>query len=194
MSGDLISRSALRKNICSKECDISEFKTDAELNAFLLGLNAKQIAVMECLSDIPTAYDLDRICRRISEYKDMDNLLDADHAIKIVKSGECSEWLEAVADELESSAKPKWIPAEEPPKNDKYILLSFENFSVPQVGRYEEDECGGAYYLGDEEKSCISQDLIVNAWMPLPKAYREDEEEILECGQPNEIGGRKRKG
>jgi len=105
------------------------------------------------------------------------------------EDGECSEWLETVADELESSAKPKWIPAKEPPKNDKYILLSFENFSVPQVGRYEEDEGGGAYHLGDEEKSCISQELIVNAWMPLPKAYRADEEKILEYGQSNEKAG-----
>lgn len=105
------------------------------------------------------------------------------------EDGECSEWLEAVADELESSAKPKWIPAEEPPKDNKYILMSFENFSVPQVGRYEEDEKGGAFYMGDSEMRCICIDLIVNAWMPLPKAYRDDEEEILEYGQSNGKAG-----
>lgn len=26
-----------------------------------------------------------------------------------------------------------WVPAEEPPKNSNYILLSFENFTVPLV-------------------------------------------------------------
>ncbi len=41
-------------------------------------------------------------------------------------------------------------------------------------------ECGmpsgrsGAYYVGDDEESCISQDLIVNAWKPLPEPYRKD--------------------
>lgn len=31
-------------------------------------------------------------------------------------------------------------------KNDDYILLSFMNFTVPQVGRYEDNN----FYLGDE--------------------------------------------
>lgn len=67
-----------------------------------------------------------------------------------------------------------WIPVEERlPKDDKYILLSFENFSLPLVGRYDEDAEGGAFYLGDcvEEDTCISMDLLVNAWMPLPEPY-----------------------
>lgn len=34
-----------------------------------------------------TAYDMDKVCRKINENKDMDNLIDADLAIKIVKSG-----------------------------------------------------------------------------------------------------------
>ena len=67
-----------------------------------------------------------------------------------------------------------WIPVEERyPENDNYILLSFKNFSCPQVGRYEEDENGGAFYLGDEQETCVSQDLFVNAWQPLPKSYTE---------------------
>lgn len=68
-----------------------------------------------------------------------------------------------------------WIPADEPPKTGDYILLSFANFNLPLVGRYETDGKGGAYYVGDEEENCISKDLIVNAWMPLPEPYREDE-------------------
>lgn len=63
----------------------------------------------------------------------------------------------------------EWIPSEEPPANNDYILLSFANFSVPLVGRYEENEEGGAFYIGDDEESCISQNMIVNRWMPLPK-------------------------
>lgn len=66
-----------------------------------------------------------------------------------------------------------WIPCDERlPEEDEYILLSFSNFSVPLVGRYEEDENGGAFYVGDEDESCVSQGAFVNAWQPLPKVYQ----------------------
>ena len=66
-----------------------------------------------------------------------------------------------------------WIPVEEElPETDKYILLSFSNFSIPCVGRYEEDENGGAFYVGDDDETCISQDMFVNAWMNLPAQYQ----------------------
>ena len=85
-----------------------------------------------------------------------------DKAIKIVKKAA-------------KKSNSGWIPVEERfPEDDKYILLSFSNFSVPCVGRYEEDEEGGAFYLGDEDETCVSQDLFVNAWMPLPPCYKEE--------------------
>lgn len=75
--------------------------------------------------------------------------------------------------------KSGWIPVTERlPENDSYVLMSFENFSLPLVGRYVDDEeLGGAWYLGDciDEDTCLANDLFVNAWMPLPKPYREDE-------------------
>ena len=52
------------------------------------------------------------------------------------------------------------------------MLLSFENFGVPMVGRYEEDENGGSYYIGDDMEPCITQDIFVNAWQPLPQPYQ----------------------
>ena len=69
-----------------------------------------------------------------------------------------------------------WIPIDEKlPPDDSFVLLSFSNFSVPIVGRYEEDEDGGGnFFAGDEDEPLISQDLFVNAWMPLPKPYEED--------------------
>lgn len=70
----------------------------------------------------------------------------------------------------------KWIPADRPPKPEEYVLLSFGNFSVPVVGMYREDEGGGAYYVGDDDETCISQGLFVNAWMPLTEPYRGGEE------------------
>lgn len=55
----------------------------------------------------------------------------------------------------------RWIPVDEGyPENDDYILLSFENFSVPQVGRYEDNN----FYVGDDMVPLIKQDIYVNAW------------------------------
>ena len=75
--------------------------------------------------------------------------------------------------------KSGWIPVtERVPENDDYVLMSFENFSLPLVGRYVDDgKLGGAWYLGDcfDEDTCLANDLFVNAWMPLPEPYREDE-------------------
>ena len=72
-----------------------------------------------------------------------------------------------------------WIPVDErlPDTND-YILLSFSNFTIPVVGRYETEKDGsGAFYVGDELETCVSQMLFVNAWMELPEPYKESEKE-----------------
>lgn len=69
-----------------------------------------------------------------------------------------------------------WIPCDERyPDTDEYILLSFENFSIPIIGRYEEDVEGGAFYAGDEEETLASHGLVVNAWRGLPEPYSEKE-------------------
>lgn len=70
-----------------------------------------------------------------------------------------------------------WIPVTERlPEDDKYIMVSFKNFTLPDIGRYETDKDGNdAFYPGDEDKSYVSQGLFVNAWMPLPESYRESE-------------------
>ena len=87
------------------------------------------------------------------------------------------EFLE-VLDEVEKEQNNGWIPCKDRlPETNKYILLSFSNFSVPVVGRYEEDEDGGAFYIGDDEEPCISRLVFVNAWMELPEPYKEGEEE-----------------
>ena len=81
------------------------------------------------------------------------------------------DYIENMDDEKENG----WIPVSERlPKSGEYILLSFENFSLPVVGRYEgnKDE-GGNFYVGDDTETCLEEELIVNAWMPLPEPYRE---------------------
>ena len=88
------------------------------------------------------------------------------------------EFLE-VLDEVEKEHNNGWIPVgERIPDTNDYILLSFSNFTIPVVGRYEAEEDGsGAFYIGDELETCLSQDLFVNAWQQLPEPYKECEEE-----------------
>lgn len=67
-----------------------------------------------------------------------------------------------------------WIPCSERlPDTDDYILVSFENYGIPDIARYEANESGGAFYPGDEEESYVSFGLFVNAWQPLPEPYKE---------------------
>lgn len=67
----------------------------------------------------------------------------------------------------------EWIPVEEQlPEDESYILLSFSNFSIPLIGRCEQDGDGGStFYEGDDDVPLTVHDLYVNAWMPLPEAY-----------------------
>ena len=68
-----------------------------------------------------------------------------------------------------------WIPvAERLPENDRYVLLSFKNYSLPLAGRCETDEEGSAFYIGDEAVSCSEMGVFVNAWMELPEPYEPD--------------------
>ena len=94
-----------------------------------------------------------------------------DHKMK-VDVVDCNADLQRLMDE--QATINGWVPCDERyPDTDKYILLSFANFSIPLVGRYEEDEEGGAFYVGDDDESCVSHGVIVNAWMPLQECYKE---------------------
>ena len=59
------------------------------------------------------------------------------------------------------------------PDPDEYVLVSFENFSLPMIGRYTvDDDDSGTFRIGDDDDSFAQHDLFVNAWMPLPEPYR----------------------
>lgn len=75
----------------------------------------------------------------------------------------------------------RWIPVgERLPDSDEYILLSFDNFTLPDIGRYEVgSDLSGAFYPGDDDKSYVSYGLFVSAWMPLPERYEADAKDIL---------------
>ena len=47
--------------------------------------------------------------------------------------------------------------------------------TMPDIARYEENDEGGTFYPGDDEKSYSSYGIFVNAWMPLPEPYREEQ-------------------
>lgn len=86
--------------------------------------------------------------------------------------------IEAAISALEEQDKHRWISVEERlPEDDGYIILSFENFSLPMVGKYTSYYGGGGeFYVcnRDNENTCFSQDLRVIAWMPLPAPYQEE--------------------
>ena len=72
----------------------------------------------------------------------------------------------------EEREKRRWIPvAERIPDSDRYVLLSFQNFTGLLVGRCETDEEGSAFFVGDETVSCSKMGVFVNAWMELPERY-----------------------
>lgn len=93
------------------------------------------------------------------------------------------QMLERVArlsDEIErmkGEEQQQWIPvAEKLPEPETYILVSFDNCSLPDIATYRVDDDGsGAFYPGDEDYTYLSVGLFVNAWMSLPKPYREEE-------------------
>lgn len=96
------------------------------------------------------------------------------HPITHQYGANCMNVIKKFVQEVAEEYNDGWISCSEKfPDNESYILLSFDNFSVPCVGRYKQDESGGAFYIGDDDETCISQDLYVNAWQPLPVPYKE---------------------
>lgn len=68
----------------------------------------------------------------------------------------------------------QWIPiTERTPEDESYVLVSFENATMVDIARYEEDNEGGRFYPGDEDEAYSKYGIYVNAWMPLPEPYRE---------------------
>lgn len=123
---------------------------------------------------------LEKILGEIEELKRNQDSKNQDFVTGYISALSTVEGVIAGLDEAKDINVPSndgWIPVDERlPEDDRYILLSFENFSLPLVERYEENEKGGAFYLGDcdEEDTCISNDLYVNAWTYLPERYKGD--------------------
>lgn len=89
------------------------------------------------------------------------------------------DMIEQLLADLEQDEKENgWIPVSERfPDSDKPILVSFKNLPFPMVGRYTANDDGGGVFrvTAGEDESFIEHDfLYVNAWMELPKCYKED--------------------
>lgn len=72
-----------------------------------------------------------------------------------------------------------WTPIEEKlPDVDEdgisdLLMLSYENYSVPDIGRYYQEKDGDGWFgLGDEEEPLSRIGLFVNAWRPMLEPYR----------------------
>lgn len=111
--------------------------------------------------------------------KDKNKLAEAmEKLAEFEEKEKCGEWLDAIelakiAIALQSQT---WIPCSERlPEDESYILVSFKNSTMPDIARYEENDEGGMFYPGDDEKSYSSYGFFANAWMSLPKPYREEE-------------------
>ena len=72
-----------------------------------------------------------------------------------------------------------WMPIDEEVPSDEpntttWVICSFENGDIPMIGRYITDQdSSGAFYMPSMNRTFLSIDKIVNAWMPLPESYRE---------------------
>lgn len=141
---------------------------------------------MKAIEEQPTAFDVNGVVEQLKNeadrsYADFEKYADEvgitettdddwhymglKRAIEIIK-----------AEEHRRSEKNGWIPVDELlPDPDKYLLISFKNFSVPMVGRYTaDDEDNRTFRIGDDDETFKENDLFVNAWMYLPKCYRKE--------------------
>lgn len=102
-----------------------------------------------------------------------------------------------LSDEIErmkGEERQRWIPvAEKLPEPETYILVSFDNYTLPDIAIYRVDDDGsGAFYVGALDCTYLSVGLFVNAWMPLPEPYRAEVEEkrledVMRCPYCNYI-------
>ena len=105
-------------------------------------------------------------------------------AIKLIKNRLIGnqrerEAVSMVVDALERYWRPIRSEDDLPPLDEdgysEKLLVSFANAIDPEIGEYrrKEDGSGGAFYVGDLDETFAQYGLIVNAWMPLRKSYRE---------------------
>lgn len=142
---------------------VSEYAiSENEYERFCKIINAEQ-----------TAYDVEKVVEQLEEESKIALEMNESgiyaglqRAIEIVKTACSSDFKEKTNDD--------WISVHERfPDTNECILLSFENAEDIEIGKYKVDKDGnGVFYIGDEYQTCLSQDLFVNAWKPLPQPHK----------------------
>ena len=114
----------------------------------------------------------------------MNNYQEIDRLVKHLEYGWSEPTVEAIDMGIHALKATQWIPiSERLPEDESYILVSFENATMPDIARYEENDEGGTFYPGDDEKSYSSYGIFVNAWTPLPEPYREEQQMHVEVSE-----------
>ena len=109
----------------------------------------------------------------------MNNQQAIDRLMKHIEWGWSEETIDAIGMGIHALKETQWIPVSERlPEEEEYILLSFANYTGLDIGRYENDGENDNFYPGDEEETYAHYGLTVNAWMPLPKPYRQNDEGV----------------
>ena len=107
----------------------------------------------------------------------MNNQRAIDRLTKHLEWGWSKKTVDAIEMGIHALKETQWIPiSERLPEEEEYILLSFANYTGLDIGRYEKDGENDKFYPGDDEETYAHYGLIVNAWMPLPKSYKEKTE------------------
>lgn len=159
-------------------------ETDDNGNYRLKGVEWKQIAPGVVL----TKKIWEKLYRALWKLKDYEKTgLSPDQVSELQNETQeqARQMLERVArlsDEIErmkGEERQQWIPVTEKlPEPETYILVSFDNFALPDIATYRVDDDGsGAFYVGDLDCTYLSVGLFVNAWMPLPEPYKAEVEE-----------------
>lgn len=107
----------------------------------------------------------------------MNNQQAIDRLVGHLEWGWSEETVDAIGMGIHALKETQWIPiSERLPEEEESILLSFANYTGLDIGRYEKDGENDKFYPGDDEETYAHYGLIVNAWMPLPKPYKEKTE------------------
>ena len=107
----------------------------------------------------------------------MNNQQAIDRLVGHLEWGWSEETVDAIGMGIHALKETQWIPiSERLPEEEEYILLSFANYTGLDIGRYEKVGENDKFYPGDDEETYAHYGLIVNAWMPLPKPYKEKTE------------------
>ena len=111
---------------------------------------------------------------------DADNLIALIQDSTILSKGFKQCFCKLVAGEPTAKSSPQWrecIP-DDPnsfPDDDRNVLVSFSNFSLPIIGQWRVDDNGsGCWYLGDTDETFLSEWLFVDGWWELPRKPKGD--------------------